>query len=92
MHEYDGTKKYEVVFVDEYNNWYLVGFFDSLEDAKPLVNSHLSMYQDENGQTIALGVGETPDLAERPGTLGPVFDVIIDVPEGHVQVRGFVLQ
>ena len=89
---YDGKFKYEVVFVDEYSNWFLVGFFDSLAEAKPLVNEYLSLYEDEEGRTVELGVNDTPDLTEVPNTFGPTFDMCIDVPEGYVQVRGFVFR
>jgi len=29
-------------------------------------------------------------LKEYPGTFGPVFDRMIDVEEGYLQIRGFV--
>ena len=90
-------KKYQVVFVDEYNNWYLVGFFDKLEDAVPEVNAYLESYEleeDEEGNTgfvpqfgkdASLG-----ELTEYASTFSSCFDRIIDTTCGCVQVRGFI--
>ena len=87
-------KKYEVVFVDEYNNWYLVGFYDTLEEAEKDVNDYLLQYKDEEtnkplmfGDDTALG-----RLVEYPSTCGNCFDKIIDVPEGCIEVRGFIFK
>lgn len=96
--EYDGTKKYQVVFVDEYDNWFLIGFFNDLDEALPGVNGHLALYEadpDEGDKPQKVWLGEgSPfgELAERPGSFSSVFDVNVDVPEGCVQVRGFVLR
>jgi hypothetical protein len=37
-------KKYEVFIQDEWNNLWLVGFYDNLEDAIPEVNEFLDTY------------------------------------------------
>lgn len=93
--DYDGSHKYQVVFVDEYNNWWPCGFFDGLAEALPQVNAYLSMYKPDEGE----GEGDGPiwlgpdspfgDLTEYAGTLGPCFDRAFSTPEGTVEVRGF---
>lgn len=88
-------KKYQVVFVDEYNNWYLVGFFDNLRDAEPQLNSMLEGYigYDEDGNKIKLQFGDDTELGplvEYAGSFSPVFDRILDADVGCIQVRGFV--
>lgn len=101
--EYDGSHKYQVVFVDEYDNWWLCGFYDKLSDSLEQVNSYLSQYKanpdqdsdDESEESMVTPwVGENSpfgDLAEQAGTFGPTFCIQIHVPEGCVQVRGFTL-
>ena len=88
-------KKYQVVFVDEYNNWYLIGFFDNLRDAEPQLNVMLEGYTgyDDDDNRIQLQFGDDTDLGplqEYAGSLSPVFDRIIDTDVGCIQVRGFV--
>ena len=89
-------KKYQVVFVDEYNNWYLIGFFDSLRDAEEDVNSYLSNYTcvDDNGENEYVPqFGDDTELGhlrEYASTFGPCFDRVIDVDCGCIEVRGFI--
>ena len=94
---YVSNKKYQVVFVDEYNNWYLVGFFDKLEDAVPEVNAYLESYEleeDEEGNTgVVPQLGKDAslgELTEYASTFSSCFDRIIDTTCGCVQVRGFI--
>ena len=89
------NKKYQVVFVDEYNNWYLVGFFDNLEDAVPEVNSYLETYECDEDDEIS-GVpqfgkdGNLGELTEYASTTSFCFDRIIDTTSGCVEVSGFI--
>lgn len=88
------NKRYQVVFVDEYNNWYLVGFFDNLEDAVPELNSYLEDYEleeDDLSGTPQFGKGTNlGELTEYASTFSPCFDRIINTTCGCVEVRGFV--
>ena len=83
---YVTSHKYQVVFVDEYNNWYLIGFFEKLEDAEPLVREYLEGYDFEDGITIE----EACHLEEYASTFCSCFDKIIDTTCGCVEVRGFI--
>ena len=97
--------KYQVVFVDEYNNWYFIGFFNDLRDAEPELNSYLEGYhadkedwgwecESDNKQQV-LQFGDNTilgHLKEYPGTFSPCFDKIIDTDCGTVEVRGFIFQ
>ena len=87
-------KKYEVVFVDEYNNWYFVGFFDTLEEAEPELNTYLREYTDEEtGEPLELSdTSSLGRLTEYPSSFDYCFDRIIDVPEGCIQIRGFIFE
>ena len=92
-----GLKKYQVVFVDEYNNWWLVGFFDNLRDAEPQLNDYLKCYNacegDEEYDHFAFGDNETlGPLTEYMATSGWCFDRIIDVDAGVIEVRGFIFE
>ena len=94
---YVSNKKYQVVFVDEYNNWYLVGFFDKLEDAVPEVNAYLESYELEEDEEGNTGVdpqfgkdASLGELTEYASTFSSCFDRIIDTTCGCVQVRGFI--
>lgn len=88
-------KSYEIIFQDEYNNLILVGHYKKLKDCYKDVNPYLSTYTlmdeeyNDTGETVELG--KNVELQEVPGTYGPVFDKIIDVPEGSIGIRGFVL-
>lgn len=92
-------KTYQVIFVDEYDNWFELGIYKSLKDAEADVNAQLKGYkllEDDEvdpGATPRFGTGDHDnqgELEEYAGTCGPVFDRIIPVEEGSVQVRGFV--
>lgn len=74
-------KKYQVIFQDEYNNLFLVGFYDELEDAIPDINNFLEVY----GKKI-------DSISCYPSTFGEAFDTDIEIDEGCVSVRGFVLE
>ena len=85
-------KKYQVVFVDEYNNWYLVGFYDKLREAEKDVNEYLKTYVDEETNE-PLWVGEhSPfgELTEYASTYGSCFDKEFCTPEGCIEIRGFI--
>lgn len=94
---------YQVVFVDEYNNWYNIGFFEKLEEAEVHLNSFLIGYEledaseyAEDGETVPakdpqFGEGQVlGHLQEYAGTFGPQFDLTINTTCGCVEVRGFV--
>lgn len=89
------NKKYQIVFVDEYNNWFLVGFFDNLEDAVPEVNAYLETYEFEEDDELS-GVPQfgkdanLGELTEYANTFSFCFDRIINTTCGCVEVRGFV--
>ena len=91
-------KKYQVVFVDEYNNWWLVGFFDNLRDAEPQVNEFLNGqcgYDDEGCEVEHLAFGEDAPLGhleEYPSSFGRCFDRIIEADVGVLEVRGFIFE
>ena len=75
-------KKYIVFTQDEWNNLYLMGFYDDLKDAIPEVNDWLKIY----------GV-EIDELEEYPSTFGYTFDKEIETKdENFVMVRGFILK
>ena len=82
---------YEIVIQDEYNDFYLLGFYESLDDAIEDINGFISVY-DEDG-AIPLKKG---DLSEYASTFGACFDREIewknedDCP-GSVMIRGFIL-
>lgn len=82
---------YEVMMQDEYDNLYLLGFYESLDDAIEDINGFISVY-DEDG-AIPLEKG---DLAEYASTFGSCFDREIewknedDCP-GSIMIRGFIL-
>lgn len=90
-------KTYQVIFVDENNIFYDLGFFRSLEDAEPELNLMLENYTfDEEDEEHP---GEVPQFSED-GTLGRLvewqaafdtcFDREIYTSEGTIQVRGFI--
>ncbi len=85
-------KIYQVIFVDEYNNFYELGLFRSLLDAEPEVNNMLDSYQDiDSGETPRFGEDENlGHLEEYPSTFSMCFDRTIDIEEGCVQIRGFI--
>ena len=82
---------YEVMMQDEYNNLYLLGFYESLDDAIEDINDFISAYYEDGAIPIKKG-----DLAEYASTFGACFDREIewknedDCP-GSIMIRGFIL-
>lgn len=77
-------KKYIVFTQDEWNNNYLMGFYDDLDDAIPDINDWLEVYN------IKLNKG---DLVKYPSTIGSAFDKEIETEDGtFLMVRGFILK
>lgn len=82
---------YEIVMQDEYDNLYLLGFYQSLDDAIEDINGFIGAYDDDGAIPFKKG-----DLAEYASTFGSCFDREIeweneeDCP-GTVMVRGFAL-
>lgn len=88
-------KKYQVIFVDEYNNWYLIGFFDNLQDAEPDLNNMLKDYTmlNDEDEEVECQFGENKSLGhlnEYVSTFGNCFDRVIDADCGCIEVRGFI--
>ena len=88
-----------MVIIDEYDNFTELGIYDDLKKAEPDVNAQLESYnlcEDDEidpGATPRFGTGEHDnqgELIEYAGTLGSIFDRIIPVDGGCVQVRGFI--
>lgn len=82
---------YEVMMQDEYDNLYLLGFYESLDDAIEDINGFIGAYDDDGAIPLEKG-----DLAEYASTFGTCFDREIeweneeDCP-GTIMVRGFIL-
>lgn len=82
---------YEVMMQDEYDNLYLLGFYESLDDALGDINGFIGAYDDDGAIPLEKG-----DLAEYASTFGTCFDREIeweneeDCP-GTIMVRGFIL-
>ena len=82
---------YEVMMQDEYDNLYLLGFYESLDDALEDINGFIGAYDDDGAIPLEKG-----DLAEYASTFGTCFDREIeweneeDCP-GTIMVRGFIL-
>lgn len=82
---------YEVIMQDECDNLYLLGFYESLDDAIEDINGFIGAYDDDGAIPLEKG-----DLAEYASTFGTCFDREIeweneeDCP-GTIMVRGFVL-
>lgn len=75
-------KKYEVFIQDEWNNLWLMGFYDTLSQAVPDVNDFLESYD-----------VQIDDLSEYASTFGSCFDKEIEVKDGEIiMVRGFILK
>lgn len=90
-------KRYQVVFVDEYNNWEMLGFFDSLAEVEPTLNEYLKNYEndDEDIEGDKLYFGDDAPLGrlvEYPSTLHSCFDRLLQTTEGEVQIRGFIYE
>lgn len=74
-------KKYEVFIQDEWNNLWLVGFYDNLEDAIPEVNEFLTTYD-----------VRIDEIKEYPSTFGSCFDKEVETSDGEIiMIRGFIL-
>lgn len=87
--EYDGTKKYIVWFTDEYDNNYLLGFYDELKDAEDDADTFLRDYEDEEtGEKLSV----KGNLNEYPSTFNFCFDRVFSTPQGCVSIRGFILK
>ena len=82
---------YEIMMQDEYDNLYLLGFYESLDDALEDINDFIGAYDDDGAIPLEKG-----DLAEYASTFGTCFDREIeweneeDCP-GTIMVRGFIL-
>lgn len=82
---------YEVMMQDEYDNLYLLGFYELLDDAIEDINDFISAYYEDGAIPIKKG-----DLAEYASTFGSCFDREIewknedDCP-GSIMIRGFIL-
>ena len=82
---------YEVMMQDEYNNLYLLGFYESLDDVIEDINDFISAYYEDGAIPLKKG-----DLAEYASTFGSCFDREIewknedDCP-GSIMIRGFIL-
>ena len=82
---------YEVMMQDEYDNLYLLGFYESLDDAIEDINDFIGAYDDDGAIPLAKG-----DLAEYASTFGACFDREVewknedDCP-GSIMIRGFIL-
>lgn len=74
-------KKYEVFMQDEWNNNYLLGFYNKLTDALPDVNEFLETYN-----------AKLDDLVEYASTFSTCFDTEVETPdENFIWVRGFII-
>lgn len=77
-------KKYQVIIQDEYNNLYMVGFYDKLDDSIEEINKYLDVY----GVQLKKG-----DLVEYPGTYDNRFDLeLSDLFEGKEEVEGIMIR
>lgn len=73
-------KKYEVFVQDEWNNLWLMGFYDTLSEALPDVNDFLESY----------GI-RINDLSEYASTFGSCFDKEVETKDGEIiMVRGLI--
>ena len=75
-------KKYQVIFQDEYNNLYHLGFYDKLEESLEDINNQLKVYN--------LHLDE---IKERAGSFGRRFDVELITEDGEcIMIRGFIFE
>lgn len=72
-------KKYQVIFQDEWNNLYEVGFYDNLNDSIDDINDYLKTYN-----------AKIEELQEYISTFSKSFDTEIDTESGVVMIRGFI--
>lgn len=84
-------KIYQVIYQDEYNNLYELGYYKNLDDAIPDINAEIS----DTGLELKPG-----DLKEYPSTFNSVFDLDLwnltedeDLQEelSGKMIRGFIL-
>lgn len=73
-------KLYEVIFVDEYNNFLLLGWFSDLDNAIESINKQLSVYGKGKYQL------ENGDLKEYLGTINICFGM--DLPYFFTEKMG----
>lgn len=77
-------KKYQVILQDEYNNLYMVGFFDELDDSIEEINKYLDIYE------VQLKKG---DLKIHTNTYDKGFDTeLSDLFEGNEKVEGIMIR
>ena len=87
----DDAPLYEIMMQDEYDNLYLLGFYESLDDALEDINGFIGAYYEDGAIPLKKG-----DLAKYASTFGSCFDREIewknedDCP-GSVMIRGFIL-
>ena len=81
-------KIYEVWIQDEYNNNYLIGFYNELKNAVPAINDFLVPYE-----------AKIETLEEYPSTFGECFDTEVfretenddeDESWTGIMIRGFI--
>ena len=83
----DRNKKYEVIMQDEWNNLYLMGFYDDLSEAIPDINEWLSIYD-----------VKIDKLEEHASTFNSAFDLDIGMMYEDrddligIMVRGFIFE
>lgn len=84
-------KIYQIIFQDEYNNLYLLGFYKNLKDSIQDINEELNSYN--------VSITEE-DLKLYPSTFSECFDLSIrnidryenDDDISDIYVRGFVFE
>ena len=73
-------KKYEVFIQDEWNNLWLMGFYDNLSDAIPDINNFLETYS-----------VKIDKLEEYSSTFNTCFDTEVETSDGEIiMIRGFI--
>lgn len=87
----DDAPLYEVMMQNEYDNLYLLGFYESLDDSIEDINGFIGAYDDDGAVPLKKG-----DLAEYASTFGTCFNREVeweneeDCP-GTIMIRGFIL-
>ena len=77
-------RKYQVILQDEYNNLYMVGFYDDLDDSIEELNKYLDIYD------VELKKG---DLRVYKGVYDDRFDLdLCDIFEDKEDVRGVMIR
>lgn len=89
-------KVYQVIFEDEYNNLYHLGFFKQLKDSLKSINQHLELYRDtmldEDGCECEFQPLTEFDLVPYASTFNDCFDKTIWTKEGCLMIRGFIFE